>query len=261
MKSLSKGVIIKARLVEIDSLPNHKKPAQVRDEIPTLNRFGYMKSELEEFSGAFINYSQYALNPVLEIGPAYGWTTHRALQAGAKVVATDISKEHLEVLLKETPKEKLDALSVLWGRFPNEVNFEESSFDVILASRLFHFLEGIEVEEGLDKVHKWLTKGGKFICTNCSIHHSSVKEKMHGVFEKRIANKKKWPGIVRSFEDHDEVHREYSREFLNVFHIPQLEELLPKHGFKIDKIDLFDYPSDPWLDEGKGHIGFVATKV
>jgi hypothetical protein len=35
-----------------------------------------MKSELEEFSEAFINYAQYATNPVLEIGPAYGWITH-----------------------------------------------------------------------------------------------------------------------------------------------------------------------------------------
>lgn len=259
--SFNKGIIVEARSVDIESLPDHKKPDRVRDEIPTLNKFGYMKSELEEFSGAFINYAQYALNPILEIGPAYGWITHRALEAGAKVVATDISKEHLEVLLKDTPKDKLDNLSVMWGKFPDEVDFPEGYFDIILASRIFHFLEGVEVEEGLDKVYKWLSRGGKFICTNCSIYHSSVKGKMQSIFEKRIANKKKWPGIVRSHQEQDEVHKEYSRDFLNVFHIPQLEELLPQHGFKIDRINLFDYPSDPWPDDDKGHIGFIATKL
>ena len=33
----TKGVEIRASSIDIDSLPIHKKPKQVRDEIPTLN--------------------------------------------------------------------------------------------------------------------------------------------------------------------------------------------------------------------------------
>ena len=39
----TKGIEIPASSIDIESLPIHKKPKQVRDEIPTLNRFGYMK--------------------------------------------------------------------------------------------------------------------------------------------------------------------------------------------------------------------------
>jgi len=137
----------------------------------------------------------------------------------------------------------------------------QNKFDAVLASRIFHFLEGKEVEKGLDKIHDWLVDGGKLICTNCSIYHSSVKEQMSETFERRIAEGDKWPGVVRSLDKQDQVHKDYSREFINTFYKEQLEELLPKHGFKIEKIKYFDYPSDPWLDEGKGHIGFIATKI
>ena len=47
----------------------------------------------------------------------------------------------------------------------------------------------------------------------------------------------------------------------NPFYMEQLEELLPEHGFKIEQIKYFDYPSDPWEDDNKGHIGFIATKI
>jgi len=259
--SLIKGTELAASAIDIESLPDHKKPEQVRDEIPTLNKFGYMKFEFEEFSKAFVDYAKEATKPVLEIGTAYGWITHKVLETGATIVASDISQEHLEVLLKDTPKDKVGNLSVIQGSFPDDINFPQGSFDAVLASRIFHFLEPNEVEKGLDKIHSWLVESGKLICTNCSIYHSSVKKQMLKTFEKRIAAGDKWPGIVSSQEEQDPVHKDYSRDFLNTFYKEQLEELLPKHGFKIEKIKYFDYPSDPWLDDNKGHIGFVARKV
>ena len=40
---------------------------------------------------------------------------------------------------------------------------------------------------------------------------------------------------------------------------PELEQIVENNGFKIEQISLFDYPND--VDsEGKGHIGFIATK-
>jgi ubiquinone/menaquinone biosynthesis C-methylase UbiE len=257
----TKGIEIPASSIDIESLQVHKKPEQVRDEIPTLNKFGYMKFELEEFSKDFLNYAKQSKNTVLEIGPAYGWLAHKALEAGAKIVVADISAEHLQVLLKDAPKDKLNNLSVIRGAFPDEINLLPKSFEVILASRVFHFLEGNEIEKGLDKIHNWLIKNGKLICTNCSIYHSSVKNQMLKTFEKRIENGDKWPGIARSIEELDPVHNDYSKNFLNCFYKEQLEALLPKHGFKIEKIKYFDYPSDPWPDENKGHIGFIAKKV
>jgi len=251
---------IKANSLNIAAIPVHKKPEQVRDEIPTLNQYGYMKSEFEYFSNSFIEFAKGAKKPVLEIGPAYGWLTHRVLETGATIIAADISKEHLEVLVKDAPKEYLDNLYIYQGAFPGEVEFKEESFDSIMASRILHFLDGPTLEQGLDRLHSWLVPNGKLIATNCSIYHSSVKEKMSKTFKERIANKEEWPGMATQ-KDFDSVHDDYSSHFLNCFYMEQLEELLPKHGFKIEQINYFDYPSDPWPDEGKGHIGFVATKV
>ena len=84
---------------------------------------------------------------------------------------------------------------------------------------------------------------------------------MFRTFDRRIAEGNKWPGVVRSKKEQDPVHKNYSRDFLNCLYKEQLEALLPKHGFKIEKIKYFDYPSDPWPDDNKGHIGFVARKV
>jgi ubiquinone/menaquinone biosynthesis C-methylase UbiE len=257
----SNGVVVEASTINISLLPDHIKPKQVRDEIPTLNKFGYMKFEFEEFSQYFVDYAKATKNQVLEIGTAYGWIVNKVLEADAKIVANDISKEHLEVLLKQAPQDKLNNLSVIKGDFSKEVDFKKNRFGAVLASRIFHFLEGEEIEKGLDKIHDWLVEGGKLICTNCSIYHSSVKAQMSETFEKRIAAGDKWAGVVRSIHKQDQVHKDYSRDFINTFYKEQLEELLPKHGFKIEKIKYFDYPSDPWLDEGKGHIGFIATKI
>ena len=252
---------IAASSIDVNAIADHIIPNQVRDEIPTLNQFGYMKFEFEEFSKEFFELAKKAKKPVLEIGPAYGWVTHQVLKAGAEIVAADISKEHLEVLVKTAPQDHLDNLHVVQGAFPQELDFPEDSFDAILISRVLHFLEGDDIELGLQKVHKWLAPGGKFIATNCSIYHQCVREKMLTTFQKRIEQGEKWPGIVRSDKDIETVHADFSPGVINVFHEKQLNDLLPMHKFKVDKIGLFDYPSDPWDDKDKGHIGFVATKI
>lgn len=241
---------IKASSIDLSKIPVWIKPEQVRDEIPTLNQYGYMKSEFEYFSNSFLDSCRSAKKPVLEIGTAYGWLTHRALETGATVVAADISKEHLEVLVKDAPKKHMNNLYINKGAFPNEIDFPEESFDRIMASRILHFLDGDTLEIGLDKLHSWLTPNGKLVVTNCSIFHSSVKEKMSEIFKERIANNEKWPGLTTK-KDFDPVHDDFSSHFLNTFYKEQLEELLPKHGFKVEQINYFDYPSDPWPDEAR----------
>ncbi|MDG1437082.1 MAG: methyltransferase domain-containing protein [Rickettsiaceae bacterium] len=251
---------IAANSIDLSTITDHKKPNQIRDEIPTLNQYGYMKSELEFFSTSFLESAKNAKKPVMEIGPAYGWLTHQALKVGAKVVSVDICKEHLEAVVIDAPKEYLDNLYIYQGKFPDEVIFQSESFDSIMASRILHFLEGEDFEKGLGKIWNWLIPGGKFIATNCSIFHSCVKGKMSKIFQERIKNNEPWPGMA-TYNDFDSVHDEYAASFLNCFYKEQLEELLKKHGFRIETINYFDYPTDSWPDEGKGHIGFVATKI
>lgn len=250
---------IPARMINIGELPQRIIPGQVRDEIPTMNQTGYMKSEFDPFGQEFIEIARSASNPVLEIGPAYGWMTHQLLEAGASVVAVDISREHLEILLQKTLKKNLDKLHVYQGIFPEDTDFEANSFDAVFVSRVMHFLTGDRIRAGLDKIYKWLTPKGSFFATNCSIFHSSVS-KMKDIFDKRIRDGEEWPGRVYKSTGIDEVHNDYAPLFLNVFYEEQLRSLLGEHGFVVKKIQYFDYPGDPWPDDNKGHIAFVASK-
>lgn len=251
---------IKASSIDIDLIPSHEKPNQIRDEIPTLNRFGYMKFEWDEFCKEFVDYAKVNGGPVLEIGPAYGWVTHKALEQDITVIAADISKQHLEVLIKDAPSDKLDKLYVYHGFFPDEIELPRESLSAVLASRILHFLEGEDIEKGLDKIHSWLKPNGKFFCSNCSIHHYSVNEKMLNIYKERKSKGDKWPGLIRNQRELAPEHAPYVEDLFHPFDIEIFENILPKHGFKIEKIKLFDYPSDIYSNN-IGHIGFIATKI
>lgn len=245
---------IAATSINIDALPEHKKPEQIRDEIPTLNQFGYMKFEWDEFCKEFVDYAKGATKPVLEIAPAYGWVTHRALEQDVEIIAADISKEHLEILLRDAPRNKLNKLHIYHGKFPDEMNFPAESLSAVLASRLFHFLKVEEIEKGLEKINKWLEPKGKFICSNCSIYHYTVNQEMLDNYTEGEKLGDKWCGRTKS-----QIQNSESDDLFYPFDISVFERLLPEYGFKIEKIKLFDYPSDIYSKK-QGHVGFVATK-
>ncbi len=235
-------------------------PVRIKDEIPTLNQFGYMKEELDEYSKEFLEFASKSEKPVLEIGTAYGWAAMQALKKGGTLIANDISEEHLAILLKNTPEDCLSRLFLLPAAFPCDVKLPDASVSAVLASRIFHFLEAIEIEKGLDKIYNFLVSGGKFYFTACSYYHYSVKDKIQHVFSNRGSYDKKWPGIIVNQKENAPDHAPYVQDFLHVFDVSQLEDLMPQHGFRIDKISLFDYPNDT-DSAGKGHVGFVATKI
>lgn len=251
---------IKASDVDMSGLKDHKIPEQLRDEIPTLNQYGYMKFEYDEFTKEFVELGKKASLPILEIGTAYGWVVHRALEQGIKIVASDVSHAHLEVLLKNAPKDKLDNLFIYPGAFPGEIDFDTESLSSVLCSRVFHFLTGDQVDQGLDKIHSWLIPGGKFYFSTCSMHHYAVRDTIIPIYKQKRDAGIQWPGEITNHKQVSPAHAPYIHDFFHVFDIPQLEELLDSKGFKVEKIKYYDYPSDHNSD-GIGHIGFVATKI
>ena len=252
---------IPANLIDT-SLDSSKIPNRIRDEIPTLNQYGYMKEEFDIYSKAFVDTSCNNNLPVLEIGPAYGWVLKQTLEKGAQVIANDISKEHLAIIVDSIRSDNamLNKLFVYPGAFPGEIELPNDSIGSVLVSRVFHFLDVEDINIGLKKIHNWLIDGGKLYFTACSVYHDSIREQILDIFQAKFNNGELWPGRVTN---HKKVtkskHLPYTQDFFHVFDIPQLEKIIPKYGFKIDHISLFDYPNDT-DSMGKGHIGFVATK-
>jgi len=235
-------------------------PNQIRDEIPTLNRMGYMKIDLDEYSNEFIEYASKSKEPVLEIGCAYGFVVQKVLEAGGSIIASDLSAEHLSILFKRTPEEYLKNLNLYPGKFPNEISLPKASLGAVLASRIIHFIDGDDIEIGLDKIHSWLVPGGKFYFIAVTPYHNSISRGFLEKYQKNVLSGVKWAGVIENQWEINPDHKEYVEPYLHVFDIPQLEKLLPKHGFKIDKISLFNYEKDTTGGD-KGHVGFVATKI
>ena len=235
-------------------------PQQIRDEIPTLNRMGYMKADIDPFSQEYIEYSSSIDFPVLELGCAYGAVVQKVLEEGGRIIANDLSKEHLSILFQQTPKRFLRNLYLYPGAFPNEIDIPNESVGAVLTARMFHFLDGAIIQHGLDKIYKWLVPNGKLFFIVVTPYHAAIRDGFLSVYQERVESDIKWPGVIKNQWEINPDHKEYVPPYLHVFDIPELQELLPKHGFKIDKIKLFDYPND--VDSGnKGHVGLIATKV
>jgi hypothetical protein len=249
-----------AKDIDIDNLTDYKVPNLVKDEIPTLNRFGYMKIMLDDFCNDFINYSAIQDKPCLELGTAYGFIANQVLQNGGKIIANDISFEHLSVLLKNAPKARLNDLFIYPGKFPEEVNLPSGSLGAVLSSRMFHFLDEGEIEQGLLKVHDWLEDNGIFYFISVTPYHANIRDEFAPVYEQRQKEDDLWPGKVESQWKIHPSTAQYVPEFLHVFEPVKLKELFPKFGFEILDMKMFDYVGDT-DSKGIGHVGVKAKKV
>jgi SAM-dependent methyltransferase len=94
---------------------------------------------------------------VLDLGCGFGWHCRYAVEQGAaSVVGVDRSEKMLAVA-KEKSSEDIDYI-----REPIEaVEFAGHSFDVVISSLAFHYLEPFE--EIVRKIFTWLVNGGEFV--------------------------------------------------------------------------------------------------
>jgi polyketide synthase PksJ len=251
---------IPALAVDCKKLTDKVMPENSTYGVPVLNKQGYVRTTDNEYSKAFIIEASNAKEPVLEIGCAYGHIVNEVLKVGGKITACDIGEDHLEILIRECPKEHLKNLHVYPARFPEAVDFPEETFHAVLASRVLHFLDGKTLEAGLDKIYKWLKPNGKFYFTALSIHKNYIKDDLLSQFQENFEKGIRWAGEIDNQHIYAMQHINNAPEFIHVFDIPQLEKIIPEFGFEIEKISLFDY-SDDMKSNNKGHIGFIARKV
>lgn len=247
--------------LDISQLPKIDLPEVVGDMIPTLNKKGYMKVLRDEFSEEFINFASQSHDPVLEIGCAYGYTAMEVLIKGGSIIANDMSKEHLLYLANNIDSKLQKHLFLHHGSFPEDFQIPDGAVSAILSSRMIHFLKGDQVENGLHKINKMLAKNGKFFFVALSPYFKPLSNNnFHITYRERVAKGEVWPGEIDNHLKMAHMHAKYVSEFLHVFDDIKLRELLPKFGFEIERIKLFEYPGD--LESGdKGHVGFVARKI
>lgn len=95
---------------------------------------------------------------VLDLGCGFGWHCEYAVEHGAKsVVGLDLSENMLEEARKRNNSPSIEYKQMAVEDF----EFRPSTFDVVLSSLTFHYLESFG--EVCNNVHRCLSSGGTFV--------------------------------------------------------------------------------------------------
>lgn len=233
--------------------------------VPTLNGMGYMYERyspfVNEYLQAYIESLPHIKGPVLDIGVAYGVTVLDSLKVGADVIANELHKPHLDLLVQHVPPELKNHLTLHIGRFPQETNFEENSLGAVLISRVLNFLTGDEIDMGLSKVFKWLKPGAKVYIIAETVYKELFK-KIIPIVEERIAQNHEWPGELDRVRQHMSKRQEHLPDAIHFLDDKVLKRSLLKAGFSIEKCSLFsksNIPQDARFD-GKETVGIIGVK-
>jgi SAM-dependent methyltransferase/GNAT superfamily N-acetyltransferase len=229
---------------------------------PTTNCMGWSGDAVNEVSQEFIRYAGECGQPVLDIGAAYGVATIPALEAGATVIANDLSLEHLAELHRRTLPELIPRLTTLPGRFPGDLDFPADSLAAVHASQVLHFLNPEEVMAGLSLAFRWLRPGGRLFVL-AATPHQATHAQYAPEFAKRKARGDPWPGVIenlRAWNTHWSA--ELNPPWLHVFDYEVLCAAVSRAGFVVEWARMFSRTGLPDFCrlDGRENLGLIARK-
>lgn len=236
-------------------------PPQPDGRYATLNKMGWAINSIDIYTQEFINFAAKSKQPVLEIGAAYGFATHAALNNNAVVIANDLDPRHLEILLSNTPKNLRKNLILMPGRFPEDLHITDGSLSAILASRVFHFFNPEEMQLAAHTMHKWLMPGGKaYIIAEST--YLKPWAKFIPVYEARKAANMLWPGLVTEPWKYNSNSAKQLPPLIHFLDPETLTKIFVNAGFEIEKVGFFsreDFPTEVQLD-GREGVGIIVIK-
>ena len=233
---------------------------EVNGFIRTLNNMGYMTSTLDPISARFIEFASKG-RTVLDIGAAYGIASVSALKNGAKVIANDIDSRHLEILKSNCPDDLIQNLTLLPGKFPEELNIEQNSVDAILICRVLHFFSGPEIEIAVNKMKSWLVKGGKLFVVSETPYLKNWQSFIPD-YESRKRAGERWPGFISDVKRYEQNRSKFLPDSVHWLDPEVLTRTFNLAELSIDEvgtIDRTDFPIDMRLD-GRESVGIIGTK-
>jgi len=231
--------------------------------IKTKNKMGIMTIENAPTSKSFIEFAKIAQKPLLDIGSAYGAATIPAILNGAKVIACDIGKEHLEILRESVPKEYLHLLQTTSDAFPEQLNFPKESLSAVHISMVLHFMKGEEILTGLRKCYEWLETGGKLFIVNMTTNLGIFNtHELNQHYLSRVNSGEKWPGEVNCHDFAKPIWVKQLPEFAHFFNIDSMHFIAEESGFTVEDVYYFCYEniSDEYKTNGKEYVGMMAVK-
>jgi SAM-dependent methyltransferase len=205
-------------------LPKELEPGKIR----TANGYGVHFTKIWGVVAAFIKFA--ANNPAwsLDVGCAFGEHDLKAIKQGARIIANDLSKKHLQVLAARVPKELRKNLRTRVGAFPN-ISLSDNSVGAILAANVLLFMDGKQLERSARKMFKLLQAGGKvFIVTMAP--NPSVPED----YDER-KKREKWPGLVKDAREYFAPGGPRLPKMIHFLDTKVLSRVFEEAGFEIEK--------------------------
>jgi SAM-dependent methyltransferase len=227
---MSKVTATKKERLEMPA-PDH------RGWVPTLNQKGWMHVEVIGPAADFVAHASTHQGWSLDIGCAYGAQTIAALKTGARVVANDIDRRHLQLVQRAVPTELSLNLRTRVGAFPN-LRLPGNAFGSILASNVLHFLDGPTLERAIARMFNLLQSNGKVFIKVISPYNTPFLERYTPHYEQRKAAGEKWPGVVQDMRTF--LGSERGDQVIGMTHYLEPDILAPafeRAGFRIDQAE------------------------
>ncbi len=234
--------------------------------VKTLNNMGVEHLPLDPYSEDFLNSCQEQGDKivVLEIGAAFGHVSLEALSRGVKNVhVNDLDQRHLDVFLEKVPSHQKNFVTLIAGDFPEQFqNLPDSSFDTVLAARVFHFFPPQKLEAAVNALYRLIKPNGKAFIV-CESPYLKSNAGFIGEYEERIKNGDLYPGLIENVHERFPHLATYMPNLLHYMDPTVLMRLFIDAGFQVEKCDFMnrmDYPERLRLD-GRESVGIIARKV
>jgi chorismate-pyruvate lyase/SAM-dependent methyltransferase len=231
--------------------------------LETKNQKGFTYT-LTSFGKAFINAAAKAAKPVMDIGAAFGVASLPALLTGAKVIAVDIEEKHLLSIANSVNTPLRNQLITLRERFPH-FDLLPNSLSAVYMSQVLPFLNGEEIESGIQKIYDWLTPGGEAFIVSFTPYIDHVKSFIP-LYEERKSSGIRWAGLIDDlsrFSSHPTIFKNLPNQIHHI-DLDDLTWVFEKVGFVIKEARYFGEEEGPLPEgirmDGRERVGLIAYK-
>lgn len=228
-------------------------------EILTLNRMGTVTHYPEAYAEKFVAFSRKQSLPILSIGEGTGNIVFKALNEGITFIANDLDPRHLAHLYAEVPAEQRGLLYLKSGKFPEEIELPNESVGAIYFGRVFHFMEGEEIDRALPQANRLLPRGGKIFGRASTPFQKHLQFFLPTYYE-RIEKGIRWPGICTDMQRGWPTLHEQLPSFMHLLDKDPLKVALESADFEIEELEYTPIQHPEFILDGREGIGFVAVK-
>jgi len=225
---------------------------------PTLNQYGWSSENLGWIIEEFIRCSSSSPLWSLDVGCAYGFHTAAAIKAGARVVANDLSADHLRLASTQIPTALKLNLRTRKGAF-TKITLPAGAFGVILASNVMHFMDPPTIEAACRKMFNLLAPGGK-VLVSAQTPYVATLTKFIPEYERLKAAGEKWPGYIADPGVWVEKRSPHNHGHAHVLEPAILSRGFAEAGFSVDKAEFTSTLKADRVLDGRERMILVAHK-